>query len=155
MQTCPSSSVLIQPVPKFFTFTRCPCPAIFKLISCTIILLKWRHILFSEKMNYIAFSFSFLSFAAFPPCTFVIAPALKGKIWLSFLMCQLQLLKTVFACLPWNEALSLTKLWFYAKDERRGSWMGLHEGAGEPMSILKIKNRMSNRSGEGREEDGA
>lgn len=33
--------------------------------------------------------------------------------------------------------------------------MGLHEGAGEPMSILKIKNRMSNRSGEGREEDGA
>lgn len=33
--------------------------------------------------------------------------------------------------------------------------MGLHEGAGEPMSILKIKSGMSNRSGEGREEDGA
>lgn len=32
--------------------------------------------------------------------------------------------------------------------------MGLHEGTGEPMSILKIKSRASNRK-EGREEDGA
>lgn len=38
----------------------------------------------------------------------------------------------------------LLKHWLYAKDERRGSGMGLREGAVEPISILKIKTGMSN-----------
>lgn len=73
------------------------------------------------------------------------APALKGEVW--FVNCDmpasvatnnvhLSSLKTM--------SFPLLRHWLYAKDERRGSGKGLREGAGEPISILKIKTGMSN-----------
>lgn len=78
-----SPSFSLEPLQMSSLFTCSLYSAIFKLISCTIIFLKWRLLLLrvtSVKMDTAAFAFSFQSFAALPPRTFVITPALKGEV---------------------------------------------------------------------------